>query len=77
MAVGVVQMAMLLSPNAAVTTRVTSTRASLKQAPPPMSVGASGTSALAVEPFSVLRRHRPLGRPTVPGFMSALSATGH
>ena len=56
--------------------RVTSTRASLKQAPPPRSVSASGTSAFAVEPFSVLFRHSPLGRLTTPGRTPAFTVTG-
>src|SRR5262249_4194336 len=42
------------------------TRASLKQAPPAISVSESGTSAVAVTPLRVLRRHSPFGRLTVP-----------
>src|SRR6266516_4039466 len=50
----------------AVANDATCTRASLKHAPPPMSVSASETSAVAVAPLRVLRRHNPLGRLTVP-----------
>ena len=51
----------------AVASDATCTRASLKHAPPPMSVSVSGTSAVPVKPFRVLRRHNPFGRLIVPG----------
>src|SRR5262249_28313272 len=46
----------------------TSTRASLKQAPPPRSASVSGASAVAVVPLAVLWDQSPLGRKTTPGF---------
>ncbi len=42
-----------------------------------MSVRASGTSALAVAPFRVLRAHSPFGSETVPGRISAVTLTWH
>ena len=56
--------------------RSTSTRASLKQAPPPRSVSVSGHSALAVAPLSVWRLHNPLGNIATPPRRSALSWRG-
>ncbi len=49
----------------------TSTRASLKQAPPPRSASVSGASAVAVVPLAVLWDQSPLGRKTTPGFSAS------
>ena len=55
--------------------RVTSTRASLKHAPPPRSVNVAGASAVAVDWLNELRRHSPLARLTVPSRMASVTST--
>ena len=53
--------------NYAFGSEATCTLASLKHAPSPRSVSVSGTSAVPVALFRVLRRQMPFGRLTVPG----------
>src|SRR5881392_3351801 len=60
----------------AVANDATWTRASLKHAPPPRSVSVSGTRAVPVVLFRTLRRHRPLGRLTVPRRIIGATCSG-